>query len=121
MTRRTERVNELLREEISEILRRELKDPRLQVLASVTEVQVSPDLKSARVYLSVMADDAERDSAFQALKAATAFIRRELRQRLPSLRFTPELTFVPDLSIERGARLSALIDEVAAGGSRNGA
>jgi ribosome-binding factor A len=117
VTRRTERVNELLRAEISEILRRDVKDPRLSVLFSITEVHVSPDLKTARVFLSVMGEDEERASAFRALKVAAPFVRRELRSRLPSLRYTPELTFVPDLSIERGAHLSALIDE-ATGASR---
>jgi len=115
MTRRTERVNELLRAEISEILRRDVRDPRLNVLFSVTEVRVSPDLKTARVFLSVMGDDVERESVFRALKVAAPFVRRGLRSRLPSLRYTPELTFVPDVSIERGAQLSALINEVAAG------
>lgn len=117
MTRRTERVNELLRSELSEVLQRKVKDPRLNLLFSVTEVSVAPDLKTARVYLSVMGDDVERENAFRALRAAEPFVRRELRPRLASLRYTPELTFVPDTSIERGARLSALIDEVAASGT----
>src|ERR1700730_16323815 len=113
MTRRTERVGELLREELSQVLQRQVKDPRLNVLLSVTEVDVAPDLKNARVYLSVMGDELEQTSVFLALKTATPFIRRALRQRLSSLRYTPELTFVPDHSIERGAELSALIDQVA--------
>jgi ribosome-binding factor A len=113
MSRRTERVNELLRAEVSEVLQREVKDPRLNILISITEVDISPDLKSARVYLSVMGDEAEKEGVFRALKTAAPFVRRELRPRLPSLRYIPELVFVPDLSIERGARLSALIDEVA--------
>ena len=114
MTRRTERVNELLRAEVSEILQREVKDPRLNVLFSVTEVSVSPDLKSARVYLSVMGSEEEQENALRAAKAATPVVRRELRPRLSSLRYIPELTFVPDHSIERGAHLSALIDRVVA-------
>jgi ribosome-binding factor A len=113
MTRRTERVNELLRAELSDILRRKVKDPRLNVLFSITEVNVAPDLKTARVFLSVMGDEAARESVFRALKAAEPFIRHELRPRLSSLRHTPELTFILDTSIERGARLSALIDQVA--------
>ncbi|MGI8549172.1 MAG: 30S ribosome-binding factor RbfA [Dehalococcoidia bacterium] len=112
MTRRTERVNELLRSDISEILQREVKDPRLGVLFSVTEVEVAHDLKSARVYVSVMAGEDERENAFRALKAATPFVRRELRRRLTSLRYTPELTFLRDESIERGAHLSELIHQV---------
>jgi ribosome-binding factor A len=112
MSRRTERVGELLRGELSEILQRQMKDPRLNVLLSVTEVSVAPDLKTAKVYLSVMGDEAEQGSAMQAVRAATPYLRRELRPRLPSLRYVPELSFVPDHSIERGTRLSALIDEV---------
>jgi ribosome-binding factor A len=113
MSRRTERVNELLRAELSEVLQREVKDPRLSLLISITEVDISPDLKSARVYLSIMGDDAEKEGVFRALRSAAPFVRRELRPRLPSLRYIPELAFLPDMSIERGARLSALIDEVA--------
>jgi ribosome-binding factor A len=112
MSRRTERVAELLREELSEILQRHLKDPRLNILLSVTEVSVSPDLKTARVYLSVMGDETEQANAYVAARAATSYIRRELRPRLSSLRYIPQLTFVPDHSIEHGARLNALIDEV---------
>lgn len=112
MTRRTERVNELLRQELSDILQRQVKDPRLSVLLSVTEVDTAPDLKTAKVYLSVMGDEAERENVFYALKTATPFIRHELRPRLSSLRHTPEITFVPDRTIERAARLSALIDQV---------
>ncbi len=114
MSRRTERVGELLREELSEILQRHVKDPRLSVLYSITEVDVAPDLKSAKVYLSVLGDQAAQANVFRALQTATPFIRHELRPRLTSLRYTPELTFVPDHSIERGAQLSALIDQVVA-------
>jgi ribosome-binding factor A len=113
MTRRTERVSELLRAELSEILQREVKDPRLNLLLSITEVQMSPDLKSARVYVSVMGDEAVQENALRAVRAATPFLRRTLRPRLGSLRYVPELSFVPDHSIEQGARLSALIDQVA--------
>jgi ribosome-binding factor A len=112
MSRRTERVGELLREELSAILQRQMKDPRLNVLLSITEVNVAPDLKTAKVYLSVMGDESEQASAFQAVRSATPYLRHELRPRLSSLRYVPELTFVPDHSIERGTRLTALIDEV---------
>lgn len=114
MSRRTERVNELLRSELSDILRSQVKDPRLDVLFSVTEVDTSPDLKHARVYVSVMSDDEQKTNVFRALQTATPFIRHELRGRLTSLRYTPDLMFLRDESIERGARLAALIDEVTA-------
>jgi len=90
MSRRTERVSELLREELSVILQRQMKDPRLNVLLSVTEVQVSPDLKTARVYLSVMGDETEQENALHAARLATPYLRRELRPRLSSLRYIPE-------------------------------
>jgi ribosome-binding factor A len=119
MSRRTERVGELLREELSAVLQRQAKDPRLNVLLSITEVQVSPDLKAARVYVSVLGDETEQENAFRAISAASAYLRHELRPRLSSLRYIPELTFVPDHSIEQGARLAALIDEVAPGPERS--
>jgi len=112
MTRRAERVNELLREEISAIVQRDLKDPRLGGLISITEVQTSPDFQHARVFVSIMGTDAEQDSSLAALNAGANFIRRELRARLKSLRYIPELVFKPDTSIARGARLSALITTV---------
>ena len=113
MTRRSERVNDLLREEISSIVHRELKDPRLGGLISITEVETSPDFRHARVFVSVMGTDEERVASLKALNSAAGFMRRELRGRLQSLRYLPELTFKPDDSIERGMRLSALINQVA--------
>lgn len=110
MTRRTERINELLREELSDLLRRQVKDPRLGGLVTVTEVEVSVDLRHARVFVSVMGSDEEREDAFRGLEAARPFLRRELGRRL-SMRRTPELSFRRDDSLERGARLLALIEE----------
>lgn len=112
MTRRTERINDLLREELSDLLRRQVKDPRLGGLVTVTAVEVSADLRHARVFVSVLAGDEERDDAFRALDAARPFLRHELGKRL-SMRRTPDLSFRRDDSLERGARLLALIDEAA--------
>ena len=114
MTRRTERLNELLRAEISDLLRRELKDPRISGLITITEVDVSPDLWRANVFVSVMGSDEEKTSTFRALDAAAHFIQRELRRRL-TIRRTPELTFVPDDSLERGARIQALLEQTREG------
>ena len=108
MTRRTERINDLLREEISDLLRREVKDPRVGGLVTVTEVDVSPDLRQAKVYVSVLGTDAEKTSTFRALAAASRFLQRELRKRL-TIRRVPELSFVADDSIERGARILDLL------------
>lgn len=115
MTRRTERVNELLREEISELLRRQVKDPRVSGLVTVTAVEVTPDLGRARVYISVLGSEEERSETFRALDSAAPFLRRQLSQRL-SLRRTPGLIFQRDDSLERGAHLLALLDEVATEG-----
>jgi ribosome-binding factor A len=117
MTRRTERVNDLLQEELSELLRG-LNDPRLagQGLLSITDVTVAPDLRHAIVYISYLGTDEQRESALQGLKAAAHYLQRELMTRL-HMRHVPDLAFRFDPSIERGARLSALISEVNDGGA----
>jgi ribosome-binding factor A len=113
MTRRTERINDLLQEEISELLRRQIKDPRLDALViTVTEVDVSPDLRQAKVFVSVMGSEEEQSEAFRALHNASAFLRRELHKRL-RLRRTPELAFRRDDSLERAARIDALLRQAA--------
>jgi ribosome-binding factor A len=110
-TRRQERVGELIREEISELIRREVRDPRLTGVISVTEVVTSPDLRHAKVYVSVMGTEEEKMQVEKGLVAASGFIRRNLGERL-SLRYTPELSFHRDDSIERGSRLLQIIKEV---------
>ena len=115
MSRRTSRVNDLLREQLSELLLREVKDPRVNHgLVSITEVQVSPDLRRATVFVSHLGRDDERDEVLRGLAAASHFLRNELVHRL-SLRTVPELVFRFDPSIERGARLASLINEVTHG------
>ncbi len=112
MSRRTVRVNDLLREEISALLLREVKDPRVsRGLVSITEVQVSPDLRRATVYVSHLGTDGERAGVLEGLEKSANFIHRELLHRL-RMRNVPELVFRFDPSIERGARLSSLINEV---------
>lgn len=114
MSMRTTRVNELLRAEISELLLREVKDPRVaQGMVTITEVQVSPDLRRAVVYFSHLGTDEERRAALEGLQHSAAFLHRELVHRL-SLRSVPELVFKFDPSIERGARLVELINQVSA-------
>ena len=111
-TRRRERVNDLIREEISELIRREVKDPRLNCFLSVTEAVVSPDLRHAKVFVSVMGTEEEKRQVEKGLAAASGFLRKVLGERL-SLRYTPELSFQLDESIERGNHLLQLIKEVA--------
>lgn len=114
MTRRTERINDLLREEISDLVRLEVKDPRVGGLVSVTEVDISPDLRHAKVFVSVLGSDEERRNTMEAMRAAAHFLQRELRKRL-TIRRIPELTFLPDDSLARGARILSLIEETREG------
>ena len=109
MPRRIDRVNELLRSEISHLLAREIKDPRVAGVISVTEVIASSDLRSARVYVSVMGRAADRNLALEGIRSAAAFLRRELRDRV-NLKHTPHLTFQLDDSIEEGDRVLRLMD-----------
>lgn len=104
------RINEEVAHELSQIIR-DLKDPRIAVMTSVMDAHVSTDLKTCKVYVSILGDEKAREDTMQGLTSAKGFIRHELAVRL-NLRNTPELTFVLDASIERGVRMSRLIDEV---------
>jgi ribosome-binding factor A len=110
-SRRTERVNVLLRQLLSEIIARDMKDPRLAHIITFVHVGVSKDLRYAKVYTSVLGSDKEQKSAVAALNAATGFMRRELTGRL-SLKSVPHLTFIQDNSIEKGTHLLGKITDV---------
>ena len=111
MVKRTERVNKLLRSELSEIIRRHLRDPRLSHLISITRVDVSPDLRHAKAFVSVLGDEQTKKSAIEALSSASGFIKRELYGRL-SMKYIPEIKFFLDQSIEEADRLSRLMDSL---------
>ena len=111
MTHRIERVNHLIRQEISTLLQRQVKDPRLGGLVSVTEVVTSPDLKYAKVFISCIVSDEEKKEILSALVAASGFLHNELTKRL-RLRHIPVLSFHWDDSIEQGARIIEIIDKV---------
>ena len=111
MSRRIERVDNLIREELSDLLLREVRDPRLGVLISITHVEVSPDLFNARVFVSIMGTPAEQEDALKALNAAAAFFHRELKARI-QMRRIPFLAFKLDTSILEGAQMLALLNEV---------
>ena len=104
------RVNEEVQHELSSIIR-ELKDPRIAMMTTVTEVNVATDLKTCKAYISVLGDEKARQDTMEGLKSAAGFIRRELAHSL-NMRNTPEITFKLDTSIERGVEMSRLIDEV---------
>lgn len=113
---RPERVGHRMQREIAEIISRELRDPRLGAMVSVTDVEVTPDLSFARVFVSVLKDGAERDRVLEGLQSAAGFIRRTLGPRL-GLREVPELRFQLDTSIERGARVEDLLKRLESGGT----
>ena len=111
MIHRIERVNSLIRREISELLQRQVKDPRLDNLVTITDVSTSPDLRHAKIFVSRIGSEEEKQETLSVLAAASGFFRNELAKRL-RLRHIPELNFQWDDSIERGDYLSQLIDDV---------
>lgn len=111
MTRRTQRVSELLRQEISLVLQRQLRDPRLNALISITKVDTSDDLRHSKVYISVLGDTSNRDTALHGLVSAAGYVRRELGDTL-ALRRIPTLEFVLDESLERVEEVLKVMDQL---------
>lgn len=105
------RINGEVMKELSLIIRQEIKDPRIHMMTSVTSVEVAPDLKTCKAYISVMGSDEEKKDTIAGLRSAEGYVRRQLAKRL-NLRNTPEIKFVLDQSIEYGVHMSRLIDEV---------
>ena len=108
--KRLDRVNQLIKEEVSTLLQRELKDPRLGFV-TVTEVETSKDLRMAKVFVSVLGDEKQWAGSLAALASARGFVRNWLRQHL-DLRVTPEIDFRPDRSMEHAARIQSLLKDV---------
>jgi len=108
------RVNQEVQKELSQIIRQEIKDPRIHMMTSVTAAEVAPDLKICKVYISVMGNDQEKADTIAGLKSAEGYIRRQLAKTL-NLRNTPQLTFVLDTSIEYGVNMSKPINELSHG------
>lgn len=105
------RINGEVQRALSDIIRLELKDPRIHPMTSVVLVSVTPDLKFCKAYISVLADEETAKETLQGLKSAEGFIRTQLAKQV-NLRNTPEISFVLDQSIEYGVRMSRLIDDV---------
>ena len=119
-SRRIERINHLLRQEIAELLRREVKDATLTTsLISITEVETSPDLRNAKVYFIVYGDEEEIQQARAHLTRAAGFLHHNLKERL-DLRHTPHLEFVLDRSLEQGDRIMRLMRTIEQERERNG-
>lgn len=109
---RKDRVSEQIRRELAELIRTELKDPRVGMI-SLTDVEVTPDYAHAKVFFSTLAGGENLQAVQTGLQAASGFLRRELGKRI-RIHTTPQLHFVYDQSLERGADLSKLIDEASA-------
>ena len=108
---RPEKVAHLMRREVAEILQQRLRDPRISAMVSVTDVEVTQDLSFARVFVSVMGSPDERAATLEALAHAAGFVRHELSPRL-GLREVPEVRFVHDESLDRGARVEELLKRI---------
>lgn len=105
------RINMEVQRELSQIIRSEIKDPRIHPLTSVVAVEVTPDLKYCKAYISVLGDEEAGKATIEGLRSAASFVRRKLAHRV-NLRNTPEIKFILDQSIEYGVNMSKLIDEV---------
>ena len=105
------RINGEVQKVLSEIIRGEIKDPRIHPMTSVVTVEVAPDLKTCKAYISVLGDEEAQKDTLAGLKSAVGYIRRQLAREL-NLRNTPEITFIMDQSIAYGVNMSRLIDEV---------
>lgn len=112
------RINSEVQREMSSIIREDLKDPRIHPMTSVMAVEVTPDLKFAKIFVSVLGNDEEKEKTMEGLKKSASFARHQLAKRM-NLRNTPELTFVLDTSIEYGVTMSKKIDELKKKKSQN--
>lgn len=111
MSRRLQRLNVLFRQELADLIRSALRDPRLAEVVSITRVEVSADLKNASVYASVLGDEEAKTSTMKALKAAAPFLRHHLIERI-TIRRIPSLHFVLDESIEEASRILDLMKQI---------
>jgi len=107
---RSDRVAQIIRIEVSDIVRNKLVDPRIG-FASITDVELTPDLKFAKIFVSILGNDKQKKETIAGLRCATGFIRTELGKRL-ELRFVPEILFIKDESIERGSKVMSIINNL---------
>ena len=112
------RINGEVQRVLAEIIRGEIKDPRIHPFTSVVAVEVAPDLKTCKAWISVLGDEQARTDTYKGLKSAEGYIKNQLAKKI-NLRNTPEITFIMDQSIEYGVNMSKKIDEVMEGISRD--
>jgi ribosome-binding factor A len=108
---RSGRINEEIRKELSSIIQNDIKDPRLTAMVSVTDVEVTKDLRYAKVFVSIFGSDEEKSNTLTALKSSSGFMRKEIGNRI-NLRYTPELIIELDNTIERGMHMDALFQSI---------
>jgi ribosome-binding factor A len=108
---RSGRINEEIKKEISDIIRNEIRDPRLTAMVSVTKVDVTKDLRYAKVFVSIYGDEENKKNTLSALKSSSGFLRREIGHRI-NLRYTPEVLIELDTTIEHGMHINALIEKI---------
>jgi ribosome-binding factor A len=118
MTRRAERVSSIIQQELSYLLREQVNDPRLSSFISITKVSTSSDLRLTKVFISTLGNKVDKDDILKGFAAASGFLRKQLANRL-KLKHTPELSFHLDESIERGAEVLRLIEQVASSDTGN--
>ena len=107
------RINQEVQKELSNLIRMEVKDPRVSPMTTVVNVEVAPDLKTAKVYISVLGDEQAQHDTIKGLKSAAPYLRSQLAHTM-NMRNTPELHFIADQSIEYGVNMLHLIDEITA-------
>lgn len=105
------RINSEVLKELSRIISREIKDPRISPMTTVVAVEVAPDLKTCKAYISVLGSEEEQESTVEGLRSAHGYIKRELARSI-NLRNTPDIRFIPDQSIEYGVNMSRKIDVI---------
>lgn len=108
--KRKDRVGDQIKKEVSQIIQRELKDPGIGFV-TITDVELTPDLKNARIFYSVLGDEQKRQSSDQALQRAVFFIQHEIGRKM-RLKYTPKIKFVYDHSLEKGARIEKALEEI---------
>lgn len=114
MNTRGERIKKALIKEISEIVQMRIKDPRIEGIISVTDVELSPDYRHAKVYISIYGDDEQKQRIMDAIEESSSFVRKEVGRRI-RLRHVPELKFFLDESLEKGKKITDLIDKISRG------
>lgn len=114
MVNRSDRVRKAIIREVSDLLHRGLKDPRISGIVSVTDVELTTDCRYAKVFVSIFGNKEEQDSTMEGLECSSGFIRSEIGKRI-KIRFTPEISFQIDDSLERGSRVTSLIDKISKG------